>query len=273
MQLISKFNKGFRFLLCVIGIYSKYAWVVPLKDKKGSSIVNAFQSIFKKSSRKPNKIWVDKGSEFYNSHFKKWLKDNSIEMYSTHNEGKSVVAERFIRTIKNKIFKYMTSISKNVYIDKLDDIVHKYNNEKHRAIKMKPINVKDNTYIDFGKEANDNDPKFKVGDHVRISKYKNIFAKGYNPNWSEEVFVIKEIKNTVPWTYVINDLNGEEITGTFYEKELQKIDQQEFRIEKVIKKKGDKLYVKWKGYDNSFNSWIVFCIRSSCLAFNAAFVT
>ena len=131
----------------------------------------------------------------------------------------------------------MTSISKHVYIDKLDDIVHKYSNKKHRTIKMKPIDVKDNTYIDFGKEVNDNDPKFKVGDHVRISKFKNIFAKGYTPNWSEEVFGIKKIRNTVPWTYVIDDLNGEEITGTFYEKELQKIDQQEFRIEKVIKKK------------------------------------
>ena len=177
-------------------------------------------------------------------------------MYSTHNEGKSVVAERFLRKIKNKIYKYMTSISKNVYIDKLDDIVHKYNNKKHIIIKMKPIDVKDNTYIDFGKEVNNNDPKFKVGDHVRISKYRNIFAKGYTPNCSEEVLVIKKNKNAVPWNYVINDLNGKEITGTFYEKELQKIDQQEFRIEKVIRKKGDKLYVKWKGYDNSFNSWI-----------------
>ena len=183
-------------------------------------------------------------------------KKNDIEMYSTHNEGKSIVAERFIRTIKNKIYKYMTSISKNVYIDKLDDMVHKYNNTKHRTIIMKPIDVKDNTYIDFGKEVNDNDPKFKVGDHVRISKYKNIFAKGYTPNWSEEIFVIKKIKNTVSWSYVIHDLNGEEITITFYEKEFQKIDQQEFRIEKVIKEKGDKLYVKWKRYDNSFNSWI-----------------
>ena len=104
------------------------------------------------------------------------------------------------------------------------------------------------------KRFDDNDPKFKVGNHVIISKYKNIFCKGYTPNWSEEVFVIKKIKNTVPRTYVIDVLNGEEITGTFYEKVLQKIDQQEFRIEKVIKKKGDKLYVKWKGYDNSFNS-------------------
>ena len=149
---------------------------------------------------------------------KSWLEKNDIEMYSTHNDGKSAVAERFIRTIKNKIYKYMTSISKNVYIDKLDDIVHKYNNKKHRTIKTKPLDVKDNTYIDFGKEVNNNDPKFKIGDHVRISKYKNIFAKAYTPNWSEEVFLIKRIKNTVPWTYVIGDLNGEEITGTFYEK-------------------------------------------------------
>ena len=121
---------------------------------------------------------------------------------------------------------------------------------------MKAVDVEDNTYIDFQKEVNDKDPKFKVGDHVRISKYKNFFAKGYTPNWSEKVFVIKKVKNTVPCTYVINDLNGEEITGTFYEKELQKTNQKEFRIEKVIKRKGDKLYVKWKGCDGSFNSWI-----------------
>ena len=109
-------------------------------------------------------------------------------MYSTHNEGKSVVAERFIKTLKNKIYKYMTSISINMHIDKLDDIVNEYNNTYHRTIKMKPIDVKDNTYINIGKESNDKDPKFKVGDHVRISKYKNIFAKGYTPNWSEEIF-------------------------------------------------------------------------------------
>ena len=175
-------------------------------------------------------------------------------MYSINNEGKSVIAERFIRTLKNKIYEYITSVSKNVYIDKLDDIVDEYNNTYHRTIKMKPIDVKDNTYIDFEKEVNYKDPKFKVGDHVRISKYKNIFAKGYTPNWSEEVLVIKKVKNTVPWTYVINDLNGEEINGSFYEKELQKTNQKEFRIEKIIKRKGDKLYVKWKGYDNSFKS-------------------
>ena len=119
-------------------------------------------------------------------------------MYLTHNERKSVVAERFVRTIKNKIYRHMTSISKNVYIDKLDDIVNEYNNTHHRTIQMKPIDVKDNTYINIGKEINDKDPKFKVGAHVRISKYKNIFAKGYTPKWPEEIFVIKETENAVP---------------------------------------------------------------------------
>ena len=178
-------------------------------------------------------------------------------MYLIHNEGKSVVAERFIRTLKTKIYKYITLVSKNVYINKLDDIVGEYNNTYNRTIKIKPVDVKDNTYIDFSKKRNDKDPKFKVGDHVRISIYKNIFAKGYTPNWSEEVFIVSKIKNTVPWTYIINDLKDEEIIGTFYEKELQKTNQKEFRIEKVIRRKGDKLYVKWKGYDSSFNSWIV----------------
>ena len=139
-------------------------------------------------------------------------------MYSMHNEGKSVIADRFIRTLKTKIYKYMTSISKNVYIDKLDDIVNKYNNTYHSTIKMKPVDVKSSTYIASSKEINDKDPKCKIGDIVRISKYKNIFANVYTPNWCKEVFVIKKVKNTVLWTYVVSNLNGEEIVGTFYEK-------------------------------------------------------
>ena len=137
----------------------------------------------------------------------------------------------------------MTAISKNIYVDVLDNIVNKYNNTVHRTIKC-------------NEESNKKDPKFKIGDHVRISKYKNIFAKGYAPNRSKEVFIISKINNTVPWTYVISDLNGEDITGSFYEKELQRTNQQIFRKEKIITRKGNKLYVKWKGYDNSFNSWI-----------------
>ena len=177
-------------------------------------------------------------------------------MYSTFNEGKSFAAERFIRTLKNKIFKHMTSISKNVYVDVLGDIVNKYNNTVHRTIKMKPIDVTCDSFAEYNEDSNKINSKFKVGDHVRISKQSNIFAKRYAPDWSEEIFIVSKIKNTVPWTYVINDPNGEDITGSFYEKELQKTNQEEFRIEKILKRKGDKLYVKWKGYDNSFNSWI-----------------
>ena len=177
-------------------------------------------------------------------------------MYSAYNEGKSGVAERFIRSLKNKIYKYMTLILKNVYVEKLDDIVNKYSNAHYSTIKMKPVDVNSSTYIDFNIKNNKEEHKFDFGVHVRIWKYKNIFAKDYTANWAEEVLVIKKTKNTVPWTHVISDLNRKEIIETFYEKELQKTNQKRFRVEKVIKRKGDKLYVKWKGYDNFFNSWI-----------------
>ena len=149
---------------------------------------------------------------------KSWLQDNSIEMYSTYGDKKSVVAENVIKTLKNKTYKYMTLVSKNVYVDKLDDTVNKYNNT-YSTIKIKPVDVKSNTYIDFGVE-NNKDPEFKVNDHVRISKYKNAFANVYFPNWSEEVFVIKKVKNTVPYAYVFSDLNSEEIVEMCQEKEF-----------------------------------------------------
>ena len=231
MQSLSRKNKGIKYLLCAIYLYSKYAFVIPLKDKKGISIVNAFNKIIKQPNRrakgtsaqhvKPNKIWVDQGSEFYNNVFKKWLSDNDIIMYSTYNEGKSVVAERFIRTLKNKLYKHMTAIGKNVCYDVLDDVVNEYNNTKHSTIKMKPTDVIDNkrVYID---EHNEKDSKFKVGDGVRIYKFKNIFAKGYTTNWSKEIFIVDKVNDTVPYTYNLKDLNDEEIIGSFYDKELQK---------------------------------------------------
>ena len=234
MQLISKYSKGIRYLLCVIDLFSRYAWDIPLKNKKRESIVEGSIKILDDSNRKP--ILVDHGSQFYNNKFKSFLKNNDIERYSINNEGKSVVAERFTMTLKNKIYKHMTTIGKNVYFNDLDDIVKKYINTVHSSIKMKPKDVVDDSFIEYSEETNEKDPKFKVGDNVRISKYKNIFAKGYTPNWSEEVFVVNKTQNTVPWTYLINDLNGEEIKGSFYEKELQKANQKEFRIEKVIKK-------------------------------------
>ena len=164
------------------------------------------------------------------------MRINNFEMSSTYTEGISVVAERFIRTLKKKIFKDMTSVSKNIYYDVLDDIVNKCNNAVHRSIKIKPIDVTSDSYAEYNEDFNKKYPKFKVGNHVRILKYKNIFSKGYTPNWSEEVFVVSKIKNTVQWTHVINDLNGDPITGGFYKKELQKTSQEKFRIEKEKEK-------------------------------------
>ena len=169
---------------------SKSSWVVLLKDEKGVAIVNEFQNILNSSKTKPYKIWVDQGSEFYNSFFKKWLDGNEIKIYSTCNERKAVVAERFIRTMKNKIYENMAAVSKNVYFEVLDDIVDKYNCTYHRTIKMKPFDVKSDSYAQYKVNSNEKDPKFKTGDLVRISKYKKIFAKGYAPNWSEEVFIV-----------------------------------------------------------------------------------
>ena len=222
MQSLSKKTKGIKYLLCAIDLLSKYAFVVTLKDKRGISITNAFKKTIKQSNRKPNKIWVDQAGEFYNHVFKKWLSDNDIIMYSAFNEDKSVVAERFIRTLKNKLYKHMTATGKNVCYDVLDDIVNGYNNTKHNTIKMKPKDVKyDNKrlYID---EYNKKDSRFNVGDRLRISKFKNIFAKAYTPNWSKEIFIINKINDTVPYTYNLKDLNDEEIIGTFYDRELQK---------------------------------------------------
>ena len=201
MQSLSRKNKGIKYLLCAIDLFSKYAFVIPLRDKKGISIVNAF-----------NKI---------NNVFEKWLSDNDIIMYSPYNEGKSVVAERFIRTLKNKLYKYITATGKKVYYDVLDDVVNKYNNTKHSTVKMKPIDVGDNNKRVYIDEHNEKDSRFKVGDRVRISKFKNIFAKGYAPNWSSEIFIVDKVNDTIPYTYNLKNLNDEEIIGSFYDKELQ----------------------------------------------------
>ena len=214
-KLLSKQNKGIKYFLCSIDLYSKYAFVVSLKDRKGINITNAFKKIIKQSGRKPNKIWVDQGSEFYNQDFKKWLSNNGIIMYSTYNEGKSVVVERFIRTLKNKLYKHLTTTSKNVYYDVLNDIVNEYNNTKHSTIKIKSKDVKDDEGVHID-EHNEKSARFNVGDRVRISKLKNIFAKGYTRNWSKEIVIVNKINDTVPYTYNLKDLNDEGIIGSFY---------------------------------------------------------
>ena len=257
MQAFSKFNRGIKYLLAVIDVFSKYGWLIPLKDKTGKSVASALKTIFKE--RKPEKMWVDKGKEFYNKDVKEL-----IELYSTENEEKSSVVERWIRAMKEKMWKYFTDNNTNVYIDILPDIVKDYNNTRHSSIKMTPVEASEkkneltvwrNLYPNR-LDILDINPKFSVGDKVRISKKKELFEKGYTTRWTEEIFTITKIKRTSPITYKIADLKGEEIDGTFYEPELQKTSQQLFRIEKVIEKGKNKSLVKWKGYSNDFNSWV-----------------
>ena len=265
MQQFSRWNKAYRYLLMVIGVFSKYGWIVPLKDKKGESVTKAFSEIFKED-RKPQYLWVDKGKEFYNKHVKDLLEKHSVQIYSTENEEKSSVVERWNRTIKSKMWKQFTVQGNTQYLDMLPKLVKKYNNTKHSSIKMTPVEASKksnegtvyfNLYGDM--EPLNQKPKFKIGDKVRISKYKrNVFDKGYTPNWTEEVFTVDNIQYTNPITYKLKDQNDEEIQGSFYEQELLRAKQDVFRIDKVIRRdyKKKQALVKWKGYSDEFNSWI-----------------
>ena len=250
-------NQGVNFLLLVIDTFSKYGWIVPLKDKKGETVAKALKQIFKEG-RRPDKLWTDKGREFYN----KDVKD--LVEYSTENEEKSSIVERWIRTIKDKMWKYFTDNNTYNYMSVLPDLLEDYNNTVHSSTKFTPtdaskkeneLTVWRNLYPDRLK-TNRLTPKFSVGDEVRITKKKKVFEKGYTTRWTEEIFTIKEIRDTNPITYKLSDLQGEEIKGTFYEPELQKTEQQIYRIEKIIKKEKIKSLVKWKGYSDKFNSWV-----------------
>ena len=264
MQPYSRWNRGYKYLLTVLDVFSKYAWVVPIKDKKGETITKAFKVIVGK--RKPVYLWTDKGTEFYNSDFKEYLKENGITLYSTQNVEKSSVIERFNRTLKSKMFKQFTIQNSTVFTDILPQIVEEYNNTYHSTIKMTPkeASLKKNESIAYLNSYHDEPfpkfkkPSFKEGDKVRISKYRGIFDKSYKGNWSEELFVIYKTQPTIPITYRIKDLLGEDIKGSFYEQELQKADQEVYRIEKVLKKdyRNKRMFVKWKGYPDKFNSWV-----------------
>ena len=265
MQQFSKWNKGYRYLLMVLDVFSKYGWIVPLKDKKGETVAEAFKKIFKES-RKPQYLWTDKGKEYYNKHVKELLDKNKITLYSTENEEKSSVCERWNRTIKTQMWKQFTIQGNTMYLDMLPKILKYYNNTKHSSIKMTPIEASKkknegvvyfNLYGDM--ETLKQKPKFKIGDTVRISKYKRkVFDKGYTPNWSEEVFTVDKIQYTNPITYKLKDLRGEDIKGSFYELELLEAEQDVFRIDKIIRRdyKKKQALVSWKGYSDDFNSWI-----------------
>ena len=257
MKAFKDYNDGYTFLLLVIDIFSKYGWVIPLKNKKGETVAEALKIIFEK--RKPEKLWTDKGTEFYNKDVKKL-----IEIYSTENEEKSSIVERWIRTMKEKMWKYFTDNNTYNYMSVLPDLVKDYNNTVHSSTKFTPIDASKkkneltvwrNLYPDRFK-TNRLTPKFSVGDLVRITKKKKVFEKGYTTRWTKETFTIKEIRDTNPITYKIEDLEEKEIKGTFYEPELQKTRHQLYRIEKIIEKANGKSLVKWKGYSDNLNSWV-----------------
>ena len=265
MQEWSKQNKGFRYMLNVIDVFSKYAWSIPMKDKTGITTLNAFKQIVKTSGRIPKHIWVDKGKEFYNKNIDEWLKENNIIKYSTFGEHKSCVVERFNRTLKTNMWKRFTAENTRNWINMLDTLMNDYNNKYHRTIKMTPTkaSLKENEIDVFNNQKyiprTDIKSKFKVGDKVRLSRTKAVFEKGYLPNWSEEIYEIVQVKNTNPFTYILKDMNGEVLSGSFYNEELQKTKQEVFRIEKIIRKKKIKGVeyglVKWLGYNENFNSW------------------
>jgi hypothetical protein len=221
MQQFSRQNKGFRYLLTVIDIFSKFAWVLPLKSKTSKEMINAFHKLVEK--RKPKKLWTDAGKEFINKSFKEFLSKNEIEIYQTFNEGKAVVIERFNRTLKEKMWRYFTETNSNKYLDILPKLISDYNNTIHATIKMTPVDgskPENESKITYLSNTAREKPKFKIGDRVRIYKYKTLFSKGYETNWTKEIFVISEIKNTSPITYKIKDLDGEDIVGSFYKQEL-----------------------------------------------------
>ena len=261
---LSPYNDGSTFLLTCIDCFSKFAWVEPLFQKTGAEILRALKRIM--SERKPKRLQTDKGTEFTNINVQKFLRENEVEFFVTESERKASIVERFNRTLKTRMYKYFTARNTYRYIDALQDLVLGYNHSKHRSIGMKPVNVRPRHQHAirrklYPKVTTQKKYKYSIGELVRISKAKATFRKGYLPHWSEETFRIYERSIYTQPVYYLQDYNNELIKGLFYEKELQRVQEQdEYRVEKVLKKKrvnGKLLYfVKWKGWSSDFNSWV-----------------
>ena len=249
-------------------LFCKYAWSIPMKYKTGLTTLEAFKKIVKESGRIPKHLLVDKGKEFYNKDVNSWLKENNIIMYSTYSEHKSCVVERFNETLKKIMWIRFTAENTRNWIDMLDKLMKEYNNRVHSTIGMTPVKAsqKDNymealqNTLEKTRPIPITKPNFKIGDKVRISRTKATFEKGYLPNWTEELYIVNEVQKTIPPTYKLKDLLGEEIEGSFYEQELQKSKQGVYRVEKVIRKKKidgiEHGLVKWSGYNEKHNQWI-----------------
>ena len=267
MKALSKQNKNFKYVLMVIDIFSKFGWAIPIKFKTGEAVKEALLKIFQE--RMPKKIWADKGTEFWNVEVKKMLQKHNILLYSTENEEKCSVIERWNRTIKNQLWKYFTANSTHKYIDILPNLVERYNNTKHRAIQMTPTEalkpenhdrVFAHLYTKKMQEMGEQKPKFQKGETVRLAVQKDKFEKSYIISWSDKVYTIKQILATRPVTYIVADDQGKQHKGTFYEQELQSVKTDLFRVQKILKYKteGGRRYgyVKWIDYDSSYNSWV-----------------
>lgn len=263
---LSKYNDDNKYLLTCIDVFSKYAQVLPLKSKTGAALTQAF-SMFLSNGRQPAHLQTDKGMEFLNKRFQTMLDKNGIRFYTSENDDvKAAVVERFNRSLKTKMWKYFTHENTHRYHDVLQDLVHSYNNTYHRSIGMPPIqsSLENEDAIRnrlFGSKKSPANWKYKLGDDVRISKSRVAFKKGYLPSWTEEIFHISSRIPSDPITYEISDFNDEKLKGKFYEQELQQIskDDDVYKVEKILKtrKRGRKIeyFVKWKGYNDNFNSW------------------
>lgn len=262
MDLYSKQNKNFKYILVVIDCFSKFVRVMALKTKTGTEVSNAFKKILIDSRVTPRNLQTDQGKEFFNVNFQSLMKENGIRHYCTYSKTKASMAERVIRTIKEKLFKYFSLHGTYKWIDIISSIVDEYNQTKHRTIGMKPCDVNKKNAQSLLKTRYNHIKiagrgKFKVNDMVRISKVKHVFSKGYTPNWTTEIFKIKKVQITNPVTYLLEDLSSRPIGGAFYEFELQKVKYSDvYLVEKVLRRKGKKSLVRWLGLDKSHDSWI-----------------
>jgi hypothetical protein len=256
-------NDGYRYILVCINCYSKYVYTRAIKNKTGIEVTNAMKSIIKEASYTPNNLQSDQGKEFYNSLFQALIKKYNINHYSTYSTKKAAIVERVIRTLKIKLYKQFSARGTYKWLKILPIITSSYNNTKHRTIAMKPVDVKEDTKInayDYLKII-PRKRKFRLGDIVRISKYKTVFEKGYTASWSTELFKIVKANATNPPTYLLESIEGEPIKGCFYEAELQKTTSPNvYLVEKIVKRRKknniDQIFVKWLGFPNQFNSWI-----------------
>ena len=272
MNQLQSQNNNYRYILTCVDILSRYGWARPLKTKGGDEVAKAIEDIFTTSNRKPKRIQTDQGKEFYNAPVLRLLRESNIELFSVKSPVKSAIVERWNRTIKTKLWKLFTSRNNNRWLEDLPKIVNAYNNSHHRTIKMKPKDVTVDNAMIVWERLYGKDDRYKntiknieKGDLVRISKAKGQFEKGYLPNWSREEFIVDKVNDKfLPSMVSLKDYRNEPIEGNFYAAEIQKIHRDEdddiYQVEKVIRQKrqhGEVWYfVKWLGYDDSFNSWI-----------------